>query len=555
MRSVETLEGTTFCGRRFTKTQLARVQETVQSFPSLTRNELALTVCEHLNWKTPKGSYKKGSCLRLLDELDSRGVIDLPDTRKNCGHTHSEISFKEADAAVASSLDALGPVSLVPVTTAEERALWKSYVESHHYLGYKRPIGSHLLYFIVSGAQQQKLGCMSFSATAAWALGPRDHWIGWDERQREKLRHLVLCQSRFLIFPWVNVPNLGSKVLSLATKRVGDDWVRAHGYRPVLVETFVDTTKFLGTSYRAANWRYLGETEGRGQDLNGARKTQKAIFAYPLQANYRQCLTQGHPGSRTKSSAAQRKALLAGSADTGETPRAGRGGEDRARSADCGRRSPCPPVEGSSGIATGSMGRRLRQTQQPQGTPDVPIEGPTCGGDVLDASQAQQADRHVAQGRHDMGAVSLANLGAVLVVGHVTHVVQSILDLPVGAVVAEHLRRRCSVGGEARQTVDGFLGGLAPLDDVPLEVGSRASNAEDLSDIREVEVAVEFSARPDLARLEPAVALVVRAVLRGEKPPLPEASCARLAGVSLPPPARRRSPRCPCAASAGCPWP
>ena len=86
MRSVETLEGTTFCGRRFTKTQLARVQETVQSFPSLTRNELALTVCEHLNWKTPKGSYKKGSCLRLLDELDSRGVIELIVRGKCCAH-------------------------------------------------------------------------------------------------------------------------------------------------------------------------------------------------------------------------------------------------------------------------------------------------------------------------------------------------------------------------------------------------------------------------------------------------------------------------------------
>jgi len=69
---------------------------------------------------------------------------------------------------------------------------------------------------------------------------------------QKKLLNLVLSNDRFLIFPWVNVPNLASKVLSIATKQVGDDWVQIYGYRPVLIETFVDTSRYEGKSYQAA---------------------------------------------------------------------------------------------------------------------------------------------------------------------------------------------------------------------------------------------------------------------------------------------------------------
>ena len=203
------------CGRRFTRAQLARVQETVHTCPHLSRNELALTLCEHLDWTTPKGTYKVRSCLKLVEALEARGIICLPATRQKRASVHAAIPFQGPDAPIDTSLDALAPISLHPVTTAEDRALWRSYVESHHYLGYKRPIGAHLFYFVAAEARQQKLGCVSFSAAAAWALAPRDTWIGWDNQHREQLLQLVLYQNRFLIFPWVNVANLGSKILSL----------------------------------------------------------------------------------------------------------------------------------------------------------------------------------------------------------------------------------------------------------------------------------------------------------------------------------------------------
>ena len=136
-------------------------------------------------------------------------------------------------------------------------------------------------------------------AATTRALAPRDEWIGWDDKHREKLLPLVLCQTRFLIFPWVDVANLGSKILSLSAKQVGDDWLQVHGYRPVLLETFVDTTKYSGATYRAANWQYLGETKGRGRNPeNESAKSPKAIFAYPLQSDWRRCLTEAIAPSR-----------------------------------------------------------------------------------------------------------------------------------------------------------------------------------------------------------------------------------------------------------------
>ena len=299
MESVETLEKTTFSGRRFTRKQLARVQETVSAFPKLSCNELALTICEHLDWTTPKGTYKVRQCLDMLDRLEAEGIVRLPATRPKRKPERSTLRYIEPEAAIETDLRQLGPIRLELATTVEDRALWRSYVESHHYLGYKQPFGAHLFYFVVSDERQQKLGCLLFSAAATWALGPRDEWIGWDKQHREKCLPLVLSQNRFLIFPWVQVPNLATTVLSLSAKQVAEDWVRAYHYRPVLIETFVDPTRFSGTSYRAANWVDLGETQGRGHDPKHKRnKTRKTIFVFPLQANWRQCLTQGH-ASRT----------------------------------------------------------------------------------------------------------------------------------------------------------------------------------------------------------------------------------------------------------------
>ena len=294
MKSVDTLPSTTFSGRRFTRRQLARVQETVARFPKLSRTELARTLCEHLSWTTPNGKYKTESCLTLLEGLEAHGVVTLPATQVRKAPARRIPTFDDPpDPPIAGALSAVAPIRLEVVGVGEDRERWKAYLQTYHYLGYRQPVGAHLGYFVVSEPRQQRLGCLLFSASAAWALAPRDQWIGWEEKHRKKLLHLVLSQDRFLIFPWIHVPNLASHVLALATKQIADDWLRTYGYRPVLIETFVDPTRFAGTCYRAANWQCVGHTQGRGrlEPAHECRTSKKAIFVSPLQADWRRCLT------------------------------------------------------------------------------------------------------------------------------------------------------------------------------------------------------------------------------------------------------------------------
>jgi hypothetical protein len=295
MESVETLEKTTFSGRRFTRKQLEEIQNTVRIFKNLSRKELAQTLCEHLDWASPNGALKIHSCYALLEELEKHGIVELPAKRQTKARVRKAVSIEnpEQDHPISDTLSAISPIELQLVTSPQDRNNWKAHLQKYHYLGYRHAFGAHLCYFIVSRAVGQKIGCLLFSASAAWTLAPRDEWIGWEKKHRQKLLHLILSNDRFLIFPWVNVPNLASAALSLATKQIGDDWLRVYGYRPVLIETFVDTTKYTGACYKAANWQYLGQTKGRGHydphHLN--LETVKDIYVYTLESDWKHVLT------------------------------------------------------------------------------------------------------------------------------------------------------------------------------------------------------------------------------------------------------------------------
>ena len=154
MTSIESLPKTTFSGRRFIRKQLARVRETVQTFSSLSRKELALTVCEHLDWKTPSGALKVQSCLTLLDGLEEHGVITLPPKRVTQAPVRRVPTFHEHPdvTPVEGTLHSVTPRALRLVTTPKDRERWKAYLQTYHYLGYKQPFGAHLGYFLVLSA-------------------------------------------------------------------------------------------------------------------------------------------------------------------------------------------------------------------------------------------------------------------------------------------------------------------------------------------------------------------------------------------------------------------
>jgi hypothetical protein len=172
----------------------------------------------------------------------------------------------------------------------QQSKLWNEYVERYHYLGYTPLPGAQLRYFAMLG--NKIVALLGFGA-AAWQAAPRDNFIGWNHGQRERNLHLITNNARFLILPWIRIPNLASMILGMAVKQVPRDWQERYAIKPVLMETFVETDRFAGTCYRAANWVHVGKTKGRGK--LGAAGIQsvpiKDILLYPMDKDYKKILT------------------------------------------------------------------------------------------------------------------------------------------------------------------------------------------------------------------------------------------------------------------------
>lgn len=279
-------------GRDFSEEELKEIQETVSFFPGLSRRELARTICEHYSWFQANGQEKVMSCLKALEKLEAWGHIKLPPVRsrkerKSWGATSIEKPVEEP-LPVEGRVEQWEPIRLEPVMNQEMSRLWNEYIERYHYLGCKQAFGAQQRYFVVSEAYPAGfLGCLLYAASA-WAVDCRDKWIGWTVKDRRKRLHLVVNNSRFLIFPWVRIKNLASKVLSLGNRYVMRDWQVRYGYLPVLLETFVGP-QFRGTCYGAANWQYLGNTKGRGrmERFNDFALPEKRVYVYPLCHDFR----------------------------------------------------------------------------------------------------------------------------------------------------------------------------------------------------------------------------------------------------------------------------
>ncbi len=295
--AIRKLKSTTFFGRRLTRRQIADLQRTVRECAGLSRHELGLTICEHLNWHTPGGAPRARLARRVLEHLEGLGLFTLPakdESKQRGGQKALAWTARSAPRAeVRAALNDLEPVQLRPVTDPGEVAQWNELLDRHHYLGYRRPLGPHLRYALID-RHGRWLGGLLFSY-AARSVACRERFIGWDEAARRKRLDRVIANPRFLIFPWVRVRHLASKALSLAVRRLADDWQVHHGYRPVLVETFVDLSRFTGASYRAANWQWVGQTKGKG-----SVRPPKGVFVYPLDEEFRAILRTGRRPARRR---------------------------------------------------------------------------------------------------------------------------------------------------------------------------------------------------------------------------------------------------------------
>ena len=287
----------TFCGQPLAASQLDLIRDCVSSYPGLSWEELAATLCEWMDWCRPNGRLKTRECRDLLQQLQTQGLICLPALRagrpRGAATRIVHTTQGESHAPVQETLASLQPIRLRRIEQSTEGQQWRELMDRYHYLGYRTAFGASLRYLIETPHRQPAvLGCLQFSS-AAWRMKARDHWIGWDEDCRKANLPRLINNSRFLLLPWVRVPNLASHVLALALRTVTQDWEHQYGLRPWLVETLVDSQYYSGHCYRAANWLDVGLTTGRGrQDRDHQRHgaAPKRILLYPLRANACQML-------------------------------------------------------------------------------------------------------------------------------------------------------------------------------------------------------------------------------------------------------------------------
>jgi hypothetical protein len=285
----------TYRGRHITDADVTVVRALLAAQPHLSRRGLSFAVCAAWRWTQPNGQPCDAICRGLLLALHRAGHLVLPPPRwvttKPWRSRTSAPPVRVDTSPLAGSLGAVGPLEICQVRRSADEGLFNGLLAQYHYLGYQQPVGAHLKYLVWGVGRP--LACVAWGS-APRHLGPRDRFIGWSADARRRHLRFLAYNSRFLILPWVAVPHLASHVLGRMAARVPADWQRLYGHSIYFLETFIDPARFRGTCYRAANWRVLGRTTGRGHNAPTMRPTRpvKEVLGYPLVPDFRARLTR-----------------------------------------------------------------------------------------------------------------------------------------------------------------------------------------------------------------------------------------------------------------------
>jgi hypothetical protein len=281
-------------GRDVREEDLAQIRSLVAAHPDWSRNRLSIELAQDWGWRAPAGQLKDMAARSLLLKLEQRGWITLPPRRRQAPKrlpAAPELALKDgAPPLITAQLSALTPIALE--TVPANHPAFRRYLAQYHYLGYRGPVGENIAY-LARDRCGRDLACALFGA-AAWKTKPRDAWIGWDDDTRAHRLSLVVNNHRFLILPWVQVPHLASHILGRIARRLSEDWQAKYGHPIHLLETFVERERFKGTCYRAANFKCVGQTQGRSRQdrMRTIRVPVKDIYLYPLTPRFRELLSK-----------------------------------------------------------------------------------------------------------------------------------------------------------------------------------------------------------------------------------------------------------------------
>lgn len=278
-------------GKEITDDDIAFINRLIAAHPEDSRRALSKRLCEAWNWVQPNGQLRDMVCRGLMLELHRSRLVRLPEKKHSppnpLGPHRAKPSHVEVDQTpINGSVKTVGPLTVRQVRGTDEERLYNGLIEQYHYLGYCHPVGEQLKYVVF--ADERPIACVAFSS-APRHIGCRDRFIGWSVEQRKRNIRLIAYNTRFLIMPWVRVRYLASHLLSRAAKRLVEDWQSVYGHPISLLTTFVDTERFAGTCYQAANWIYLGTTTGRGKNDQSGKPNRsiKAVWAYPTVKDFR----------------------------------------------------------------------------------------------------------------------------------------------------------------------------------------------------------------------------------------------------------------------------
>ena len=295
-------------GRVFTPELIERIQEAQRANPQWTRCRLAREVCQWMDWRSAVGKLKEMGCRKALLKLHRQGRIKLPVPTRRIEFRAKSCERVELETTSATKITRIKQIEVVAVHGKKLSAQWNKLVSEHHDLGYRPLAGAQLRYLIRT--EHGFAAAVGFRS-AALRSKARDRWIGWSNQARQAYIDRVVCNARFAIVSTMRVKNFASRVLARVIRRLPDDWEKAYGVRPLLVETYVDLKRHTGTCYRAANWQPVGQTRGGNSTDRrcGRHKSRKAILVYPLQRNFRTLLCEEPGPARLAQAAALRHKL------------------------------------------------------------------------------------------------------------------------------------------------------------------------------------------------------------------------------------------------------
>ena len=284
-------------GRVVTDVDILFIRQLIADHPASSRRDLSKKLCEAWNWRQANGALRAMVCRGLMLALHRAGHIELPPVRRvnpnplaRRGTERSKPLPMLVDTTPLSApLAGIRPLEFHQVRYTGEEPLFNSLLERFHYLRYTQPVGEQLKYLVY--ALGRPIACLAWSS-APRHLGPRDRFIGWSAEARLRNIRYLAYNTRFLILPFIEVEHLASHILGRMARLLPEDWNRIYGHPVHYLETFVDPERFRGISYRAANWKVLGRTTGRGKDAPTKKPNRsiKEVFGYPLTQDFRQLL-------------------------------------------------------------------------------------------------------------------------------------------------------------------------------------------------------------------------------------------------------------------------